>query len=175
MDNLRNDFVTLRALEPEDLDFLYHTENNPEFWEVSNTLVPYSKHVLKQYLANAHQDIYEAKQLRMVILDTETNQKIGLIDLFDFNPQHRRAGIGILILSNYQQRGYATQVLNILINYAFSTLNLHQLYANIPADNHNSVQLFKKLDFKQTGVRKDWVFVDKTFKDVFLYQLINNQ
>jgi len=94
---LHGEKVRLRALEPEDLDFLFTTENNTAFWEVSDTQVPFSRFVLKQYLENSHQDIYEAKQLRLVVEETKNSQAIGLIDLFDFNPQHKRAGIGILI------------------------------------------------------------------------------
>ena len=94
---LKGQHIHLRALEPEDLDFLYEIENNESIWEVSNTQTPYSKWVLKQYLENAQQDIFEAKQLRLVIVFSETNEKIGLIDLFEFDAKNSRAGIGIII------------------------------------------------------------------------------
>jgi len=86
---LNGEKIRLRALEPEDLDFLYTTENNTNFWQVSNTLVPFSKFILTQYLENAHQDIYEAKQLRLIIEEIKTSKAVGMIDLFDFNPQHQ--------------------------------------------------------------------------------------
>lgn len=174
MDSLKNDIITLRALEPEDLDFLFSTENDQSFWEVSSTQTPFSKYLLKQYLANAHQDIYEAKQLRLVIVNTKTNKNIGLIDLFDFSPQHQRAGIGILILQEYQNKGYAAEVLKVFINYAFKHLNLHQIYANIPSDNTNSIALFEKLKFEKIGTQKDWILSTGIFKDVYLYQVINS-
>ncbi|HCC29063.1 MAG TPA: GNAT family N-acetyltransferase, partial [Marinilabiliales bacterium] len=68
MDLLSDGRLLLRALEPEDLDFLYACENNTQIWQVSHTLVPYSRYVLKQYLANAHLDIYTAKQLRLLMV-----------------------------------------------------------------------------------------------------------
>ena len=52
----------LRALEPTDIDFLYQLENERGLWEVSETQLPFAKHLLQQYLLNATQDIYEAKQ-----------------------------------------------------------------------------------------------------------------
>ena len=175
MHNLTNAIISLRALEPADLNFLYDTENNDNFWEVSNTQVPFSKHILKQYLDNSHQDIYEAKQLRLVIVDSKKNHNVGFIDLFDFNPQHQRAGIGILILSKFQSKGYAFEALKVFIKYAFSQLNLHQLYANIPVDNKKSIQLFEKLNFKNIGTRKDWLQTNNSFKDVHFYQIINSK
>ncbi|MDP5105762.1 MAG: GNAT family N-acetyltransferase, partial [Polaribacter sp.] len=99
--------IHLRALEPEDLEFLYQIENNESFWEVSHTQTPFSKYVLKQYLENAHLDMYESKQLRLLIEEKSTKKQVGMIDLFDFNPQHRRAGVGILIHPDFQKKGFA--------------------------------------------------------------------
>uniref|UniRef100_UPI0037C16F17 GNAT family N-acetyltransferase n=1 Tax=Flavobacterium sp. TaxID=239 RepID=UPI0037C16F17 len=117
---LKGQNIHLRALEPEDLDFLYEIENNKSIWEVSNTQTPYSKWVLKQYLENAHLDIYEAKQLRLVIVFSETNEKVGFIDLFDFDAKNSRAGIGILISENFRNQGIGKETLQLLSNYAFT-------------------------------------------------------
>lgn len=170
--SLINEQINLRALEPEDLEFLYTIENNQSFWEVSHTQTPFSKYVLKQYLENAHLDIYEAKQLRLVIEENSTKKQVGMIDLFDFNPQHKRAGIGILIHQDFQKNGYASESLSLLIKYAFTHLNLHQLYANITDDNIKSISLFEKNHFKKVGVKKDWLLSDGKFKNEVLFQLI---
>lgn len=166
--------IKLRALEPKDLEFLFDIENNENFWEVSHTQTPFSRFLLKQYLENAHLDIYEAKQLRLMIENQEGNS-VGMIDLFDFNPQHHRAGIGILISPDFQKKGYASETLELLINYAFSVLNLHQIYANITSDNTKSLSLFAKYNFEQVGIKKQWIFSKGIYKDEILFQLINNQ
>ena len=75
---LENDIIRLRALETGDLDLLFSVENDPQFWEVSNTLAPYSRELLGQYLKNAHQDIFEAKQLRLVITEKRRHDSLGL-------------------------------------------------------------------------------------------------
>ncbi|KGL62970.1 acetyltransferase (GNAT) family protein [Polaribacter sp. Hel1_85] len=164
----------MRALEPEDLDFLYQIENNEAFWEVSHTQTPFSKYILKQYLENTHLDIFEAKQLRLLIEEKSTKKQIGMIDLFDFNPSHKRAGIGILIHPDFQQNGFATEALSLLINYSFSILDLHQLFANITSDNSKSISLFTKHNFKKVGIKKDWILSEGKFKDEILFQLIKD-
>lgn len=166
--------IHLRALESEDLDFLFTVENDISFWEISSTQTPFSRQILQQYLENAHLDIYEAKQLRLIIADNKTNKSLGIIDLFDFNPQHKRAGVGILIIKDEQQKGYASEALNLLISYSFNQLNLHQLFANITIDNKNSIQLFKKQDFIQIGIKKEWIYSQGKFKDEVLLQLLNS-
>ena len=172
MKTLEGKNLNLRAIEPEDLHFLYTIENNEMFWEVSHTQTPFSKYILKQYLENAHLDIYETKQLRLVIEENKNKEPVGMIDLFDFNPQHKRAGIGILIHPYYQNRGYASEALFLLINYSFSYLDLHQLYANITSDNKKSLALFKKHNFEEIGLKKDWILSNRKFKDEILFQLI---
>ncbi len=169
---LTNKKIKLRALEPEDLEFLYKIENNESFWEVSHTQKPFSKFILRQYLENAHLDIYESKQLRLLIEEEPTKKQMGMIDLFDFNPQHKRAGIGILIHPDFQNKGYASEALALLIKYAFSHLQVHQLYANITLDNSKSLSLFKKHNFKEIGIKKDWILSEGKFKDEVLFQLI---
>src|SRR5690625_5998451 len=88
INTLEGEKIFLRALEPMDLDYLYKVENNEAIWEVSNTHAPFSRFILSQYLENAHLDIYEAKQLRMVICVNETKETIGFVDLLDFEPSH---------------------------------------------------------------------------------------
>ncbi|MCH3885652.1 GNAT family N-acetyltransferase [Tenacibaculum aquimarinum] len=173
MQTLLGQKIKLRALEPEDLEFLYNTENNEAFWEISHTQTPFSKFLLKQYLENAHLDIFEAKQLRLIIEENNSSKQIGMIDLFDFNPQHKRAGIGVLISEKHQHKGFASEALQLLINYCFKHLNLHQLFANITEDNAKSLTLFKKHNFAQIGIKKDWILSEGNYKNEILFQLIN--
>lgn len=166
--------IHLRALEPEDLEFVYQIENDESIWEVSNTQTPYSRFLIRQYLENAHQDIYEAKQLRLAICLNESNSTIGLIDLFDFDPKNNRAGIGILIQNTSDRnKGVGSEALDLLICYAFQQLQLHQLYANIGEDNQASLHLFTKFGFEKIGIKKQWNKVNNVYKDELLFQLIN--
>jgi diamine N-acetyltransferase len=175
MELLEGNQIRLRAIEPEDLDFLYEIENNELFWEVSHTQTPFSRFLLKQYIENCHLDIYEARQLRLLIETKDSTQSVGLIDIFDFNPQHKRAGVGIVIHEKYQSKGYASEALELLIKYSFTNLQLHQLFANIAKDNQKSISLFKKHHFKMVGSKSDWLFINGTFKDEILFQLINEK
>lgn len=175
MQILKNEHITLRALEPEDIQFLFENENNESFWEISNTQTPFSKAILKNYISNAHLDIYEAKQLRLIIEDNKSKKPIGMIDLFNYDPKHLRAGIGILIIPEHEGNGFAFMALKLLINYSFKHLNLRQLYANVTEDNNKSIQLFEKLNFIKAGIKKDWIFYNNHFKNEILYQLINNK
>ncbi|MDP4267371.1 MAG: GNAT family protein [Bacteroidota bacterium] len=167
--------IRLRALEPTDVDVLYNWENDTSVWKVSNTLTPFSKFVIEEYIACSHNDIYTTKQLRLIIELKETCQSIGAIDLFDFDPCNRRVGIGILIgEKDFRSKGYASEALELMIKYVFNTLNLHQLYCNILTDNEQSINLFSKFGFKTAGLKKDWIFYNNKWYDELLLQLIEN-
>ncbi len=171
---LLNKTIKLRALEPEDLELLYYWENNPTIWEHSNTLTPYSKFVLRNYLENAHKDIYEVKQVRFIIELIAEKEAIGTIDLFDIDFHNSRAGIGILIADEeHRNKGYASKTLELLKVYVFEHLGLHQLYCNIGANNSNSLKLFQKSGFKITGEKTNWIKKGNSFKNVFFLQLIS--
>lgn len=149
--------VVLRALEPSDLDFLYALENDPIIWAVSDTLGPVSRHALREYLKYAAADFFEVRQLRLVIDSYDGRQPVGVVDLFDFDPLHQRAGIGITILATERRRGYAEHTLALLAAHAREVLHLHQLYCTIAQCNSASIRLFKKAGFRQVGVRHEWL------------------
>lgn len=174
MYSLQAQHIYLRALEQSDLDFLYRLENDTDVWEVSGTTTPYSKHTLQLYLDNSHRDIYDVKQLRLCVCDT-TDAVVGLIDLFDFDPKNKRAGVGIIILADQNKnKGYGTEALELLCGYSKVTLELHQLYCSILEDNQASIHLFSKLGFKKIGVKKDWISSNGEFKNEIFYQKILN-
>jgi diamine N-acetyltransferase len=167
--------IELRALEPSDVDLLYQWENDTSIWHLSTTITPLSRFNLEQFVLNSREDIYTTKQLRLMIdlREPEGNIKtIGSIDLFEFEPTHQRAGVGILIHKDYRGKGYAGEALDTLIHYAFNTLQLHQLFCNVSPENPESLQLFLSRKFQTVGLKKDWNRIQNQWQDEYLLQLI---
>lgn len=166
--------IRLRALEPTDVDLIYNWENNMAIWKVSNTIVPFSKETINQFISY-ERDIYSDKQLRLIICKAEEDKAIGTIDLFDFDMRHQRAGIGVLLADESERKkGYASEALELMIEYSFTTLMMHQLYCNIPSDNEASIKLFEKHGFKKVGEKLDWFRSADGWTTEFLYQLIKS-
>ena len=170
---LENDKIILRALEPEDLDILYKWENDSRLWHYGNTLTPYSKFVLRDYLSNSTQDIFQSRQLRLMIVDKENGCSLGTIDLYDFDPLNLRAGIGILLDADYRNQGFGFQALHLIKEYAFRFLLLNQLFAYVPKNNIPSYKLFCKSGYKENGLLHSWIKTANGFEDVYFMQLIN--
>lgn len=161
--------VRLRAMEPEDLDFLYAMENDKEVWDVGCTNVPYSRYVLHDYIANASNDIYADGQVRMVMEDRSGN-RVGLVDVFNFDASNRRAEVSVVVMAEHRGRGLARDAVRQVCHYALRTLHLHQLYAIIATDNVASQQLFSEMGFTGRNVLKEWLFDGVTYKDAIVMQ-----
>lgn len=174
---LKKGNISLRAVEPIDLDNLFVWENDLEVWRVSQTISPFSKYTLKEYCSVANDDLLSAKQLRLMIdiEESEITTTVGMIDLFDYDAINRKSGIGILIGNkNYRHKGVADNALKILINYCFSILNLHQIYCFISANNKVSSDLFIKNNFKQCAIINDWILNSNKWENAGFFQLIND-
>jgi len=170
--------LLLRAPEPTDVDLILKWENNVELWHLGNTLAPFSRFAIEQFVMNTDTDIFSAKQLRLMIdwhTNTTGNITIGSIDLFDFDPHHQRAGIGILIDEPFRKKGFAIQALQLLIIYCFETLSMHQLYCNIDETNKESIALFQKAGFVNCAVKKEWLFMQNKWSNELMFQLINEK
>ena len=175
MSLLESEKIRLRALEPEDVETLYLWENDTAVWGVSHTLLPFSRHILRQFIEEQSKDIYQTGQTRFVMEAREDNRAIGVIDLFDFDPYHLRAGIGILVYEKADRRkGYAVEALKLLVRYGFEILRLHQLYGNIPASNEASLRLFEGCEFVRCGQKRDWLRLESGWEDEYTYQLVRD-
>jgi diamine N-acetyltransferase len=175
-DILNGKSVSLRAVEPGDVDIIYQMENDPAIWHVGSTVVPFSRFQIEQYALTAQHNIYAEKQLRLMIdlkVASNKNKTVGAIDLYDFDPLHKRAGIGILIVQDERGKGVASESLGLLIRYAFEILMLHQLFCSISPGNAPSINLFKKHGFVKCGVKKEWRLTEGKWIDEIMFQLIN--
>jgi len=167
--------LKLRAVEPADVDLLLEWENDTSIWNVSNTLTPFSRFEIEEYVLNAKRDIFSARQLRLMIdlqINNEATKTIGTIDLFDFDPVNLRAGVGIMIREEFREKGYAVEALEILIRYAFELLHLHQLYCNISRKNPVSIRIFENLGFIRCGEKREWLNTGDSWMDEIMFQLI---
>jgi diamine N-acetyltransferase len=97
---------------------------------------------------------------------------MGFIDLFDFEPLHRRAGVGLFVLESFRNKGVGKKALILLHEYAKKQLNMNTLYANIAIENNKSIMLFCSVGYSEIGLKKNWNFYGDTFNDETLYQKI---
>ena len=158
-----------RAPQPDHLDTLSTWENDATLWEQSATLAPYSRYALREYIATASTaDLYTSRQLRLMIDCKATARTVGIIDLYDFDPLHLRAGLGILIDADHRRRGFGREAIHLIAAYAFGFLHLHLLYAHVAVHNAASLRLFAAAGFHRCGILPGWLRTPRGFADAAL-------
>ena len=170
--NIEGTVCRLRALEIEDIEAMYGWENDTEVWRVSESVAPFSRNVLRRLIDEQQFDIYATRQMRLVIECATSGEAVGAVDLFEFDPHHRRAGVGIIVAPPYRRRGYALDALLTLERYAKEVLMLHQLWCSAGADNKASLSLFAKAGYAECGRRREWILSTDGATDEVLMQKI---
>lgn len=168
---LKNDRITLRSPEPEDLELMYAMENDTTLWSVGNATLPYSRYTLRAYLEQSRQDLFSEHQARFVI-ELAGGEAAGMIDLAEYDPLNSRAEVCIGLLGRHRDKGIATETMQLLCEYAFKKLHIHQLYAYVPQWNNESITLFEKNGFKKSALLRHWQRNENGYNDVFLMQKI---
>ena len=178
--NIEGRICRLRALEPEDLEAMYGWENDTTVWQVSGSVAPFSRHILSRLIDEQAFDIYATRQMRLVIESREVAgavaggcaEAVGAVDLFEFDPQNRRAGVGIIISPEYRRRGLALDALLTLETYVREVLHMHQLWCSVGANNQASLALFRRAGYAECGCRKEWILTSDGAVDEILMQKI---
>ncbi len=178
--NIEGTVCRLRALECDDLDAMYGWENDTGVWRASGTTAPFSRHMLSRLIEEQKFDIYATRQMRLVIEAMEApgspaanaGKAVGAVDLFEFDPQNLRAGVGILVAADCRRRGYAADALAAVGRYAAATLHLHQLWCGVAADNEASLRLFESAGYERCGRRRDWLLTPEGWIDEIMMQKV---
>lgn len=171
MEPITAERCTLRALEPSDLELLYAWENDPRVWRISGTLAPTSRERLRSFIEEQNYDIYATRQMRLVV--EVDGVAIGTLDVLEFDPQHRRFGLGILIYdTSHRRMGYARSAIEAIVRYGREVLHVHQVWASVEEDNEASLALFRSCGFQESGRRKDWLLRPNGYRDCIEFQLL---
>jgi len=171
--------IILRALEPADVHTLLKWENNQEIWSLSKTVEPFSKYKLDMYIKQTLSlDVFGLRQQRLMIhkvihSDLDITEPIGTVDLFEFDPINKNAGIGIMLLKEHRGQGFAKIALDRFLAYCFEKLQLHSVYANVSETNIQSKKFFESYGFTKVAEYKEFLHENGTFVSQITYQYIN--
>lgn len=162
--------LRLRALEPADADILYIWENDPALWPYGNTMAPVSLNQLRHYISQYSGNPMADGELRLMIEDCDSGRALGCVDLTNIDARDLHARVGIFVALKERNQGVASVALRLIMNYARTYLNLHQLIALVGTDNEYSHALFRRAGFKSCGNLRSYVRQGKHYYDVLIYQ-----
>lgn len=160
--------IRLRALEKDDLRFVHDLNNNSRvmtYWFEE----PYESFVELEDLYIKH--IHDQSERRFIV-ELESGERVGLVELVEITYIHRRAEFQIIIAPEFQGEGYGRLVTQMAADYAFRVLNINKLYLVVSTDNPAAIKVYQDCGFKEEGRLVNEFFVDGHYQDALrMYQL----
>lgn len=169
---LSDNVIRLRALEPEDVSFLFEIENDPDLWFYSDRIAPLSRQQLADYALSYDADPIRAGQIRLIAETVDEGEACAIVDLYDIDVRNSRAFVGIVTAPSRRRKGLSLRALHLLADYSRSFLQLQELAAKIPSVNTASARLFAKAGYVCEATLNDWLNQDGHLCDLSIYRLL---
>ena len=171
--NIQGKLTFLRAIELSDSKLLLNIVNDPdtEFmlggWSFPISSIRQNEWI--QNLDNMHET------LRCMIVDKKTGSTVGVIMLTKIDYKNGNAEIHIKLGSEYRGKGYGSDAMTALIEYAFNELRLHLIYGQINIKNITSLKMFEKCGFIYEGTIKHRLYKKGSYYDMKIFSIINDK
>lgn len=145
--------IYLRPVSLRDTEIILKWENDSSLWEVTSSPGPYNREEIREFIEKST-NVFEQRQMRWIICLFEDDVPVGALDIFEYDPVKRTAGIGILIAeTKNRNHGLGNEALQTFITFARQTLGFKRLHCMIHIDNHASLRIFEKAGFRIKGLK----------------------
>lgn len=165
--------VRLWSVEKEDLLKNYIWGNDPQIVSMSG-MSPYPISFLE--IERWHQNISSTTTSRTFAIKTHEGEYIGNVEISAIDWRSRKAEVGIIIgEKEHWNKGYGTEALSLIVDFAFGQMNLERLQANILDVNSNAMKLFEDLGFLKEGMLRNAFYSNGKFCGIILFGLLKNE
>nr|WKN39619.1 GNAT family N-acetyltransferase [Tunicatimonas sp. TK19036] len=170
---LRNHSLILRPFIREDLPkILVLVQDKDVATSTLNIPYPCTDTQIEEWYDLQLQELEIGKVLRWAI--TEKSDLIGAMKLVT-HPEYESAEIGYWIGKPYWGKGYASEAAQLVVDYAFNTLDLNRIEAHAMVENIGSSRVLTKLGMREEGYHPQLIKKFGEFKDVKTYGLLREQ
>jgi UDP-4-amino-4,6-dideoxy-N-acetyl-beta-L-altrosamine N-acetyltransferase len=163
--------VILRALEKEDLTHCVRWINDSEITKGLGIIFPISQYEEEKWYENYVKD----EKNKIFAIETEKTY-IGNVGLHDIDWINRKALLGIMIgEKKYLSKGYGTDAITTLLEFAFDTMNLNKISLTVFENNQRAIRCYEKCGFTREGVMREDLFRDGKFHDTLFMSILKRE
>lgn len=169
--NIYGEKVLLRAIEPKDNALLLELINDPNTEKMlGGASFPVSETAQAKWICD---QMGRTDVLRCIIAEQQAPEKgLGTIILSDIDRKNGNAQVHLKLSASGRGKGYGTDALKAVVDYAFRQLRLHCVYADVLEYNTASQKLFEKCGFHKDGLLRGRVYKDGAYVDLVSYSMI---
>ena len=167
--------LRLRWISDEDTDAFYAIYSNPEVMRYWSTPPLADREAAAHLIKKIHEDWKRCMILKWGIALRSNNHLIGSITLFNLDFNHRRAEIGYALGRAFWGQGYMNEALMALLKYAFESLDLHRIEADVDPRNIASIKTVERLGFQREGILRERWQVNGEIQDALFFGLLKHE
>ena len=170
---LHGRWIHLRPVETADLDRIAEWRNAPAIWARFFNPLPIARSQQKDWLKRLRGD---SSRLLFIIAERSSRTALGTIGLDRIDSRNQSAELGNLLIGQprYRRCGIAAESCRLLLDLAFTRLNLHRIYLHVFTDNKPAIRLYRSIGFREEGRLREAIFADGRFKDILAMGLLRS-
>ncbi|WP_054022962.1 GNAT family N-acetyltransferase [Bacillus sp. FJAT-28004] len=166
---LHTERLYLRKMKVSDSSSLFKIWSDPDVTKFMNVSCFTNENQAKEMITLLDDLSQDGKAIRFSIIKIESNEIIGSCGYNSLDIENAKAEIGYDIAKSFWGRGYASEAISSLLDYAFSSLKMNRIEAKVEPENVNSIKLLQKLNFTFEGTLRQYERVDGKFNDLNIY------
>ncbi len=165
--------VYLRPVEREDFTQLYLWDNDPEIRGLTGEVLPTYQDSFEDFQARLRAD---SSRVWFAVVVKENDRLIGEAGLLRMFPAWRTTDLSLIIGDRAAWRkGYGTEAMELLLDYAFGYLNFHRVAIGVVGSNERALKFYEKVGFKREGIQRDGYYYDHSYQDFVMMSILENE
>jgi ribosomal-protein-alanine N-acetyltransferase len=148
--------------------------NNEEFSHYLNCPYPLTRDWSKEYIESSMEKFEKGEKYTFAVISKKTNSFIGVAVIKNIDKKNRIAELGYCIDKAYWNKGFTEMSVYLLLEYAFTRLNINRIEIRVDCENKKTINFMDKLGAMQEGKLRQAVFNNGKFCDIYLYSIIHD-
>jgi diamine N-acetyltransferase len=170
---LTGDRVYLRSLDREDLPALRRWANDPEIRGITGETTPMSQAGAEAYYEKINAD---RDRVWFIVALKESDRPIGECGLLRMFPAWRTTDLSIILgEKDAWGKGYGTEAIRLLLDYAFGALNFHRVAIGVVGFNQPALRFYEKIGFKREGIQRDGYYFNHRYSDFVMMSILEDE
>jgi RimJ/RimL family protein N-acetyltransferase len=165
--------VCLRPLEEDDLVHVHRWANDPEIRRLTGEVKPMSRAGANDFLDKVRSD---ENRVWFIVALRESGKAIGEAGLLRMFPAWRTTDLTLIIGEKEEwSRGYGSEAIGLLLDYAFGHLNFHRVAVGVVGFNHAALRFYEKVGFQREGIQRDGYYYDHAYHDFVMMSILEDE
>jgi RimJ/RimL family protein N-acetyltransferase len=155
--------IYLRPIDMNDMEMFFCWFNDPKLRRFLLLPFPTTRMAEKEFIANVTK-LKDGVVLSIIL--KKGDRLIGNVSLFKIDLVSRKAELGVAMADlSMVQKGFGTEAMDLVLEYAFRTLNLHRVWLNVHDFNFRAKKAYRRLGFVEEGRLRESYYCDGEYHD----------